>query len=204
MITITSSLANALENNSLVPRDFMTVSARNRSDNSTVKEHLWSGVEDIQVNVLNPFTNSTEARTFVGAGHMVGIGPVPRVGNLTVNTVTIQLSQVASDTDRLIRTYDPKYSVVELFRGWFDPDSKSLVDVARPRFVGFIDEIEVTTPKENEQGVVEVTCKSFTQELTRASAATRSDSYQRLRDANDTFRKYCATVGNREFRWGQS
>jgi uncharacterized membrane protein len=203
MITVSSELQAGLEDNALVPRDFITFTVKDRSDNSAVVENYWSGSTERTVDIINPFNGFTESRTFQAAGGLIGIGPIPRVGNLTVGTVTVQLSQISDDIDRLIRQYEPKYGQVEMYRGWLNPETKLVIGEARCRFVGFIDDVEIITPEEGGEGVVEVTCKTLTQELTRASAATRSDAYQKLRSPTDTFRKYSATIGNREFRWGQ-
>ena len=82
----------------------------------------------------------------------------------------------------------------------FAPGQHSESDV----FVGYIDQIEIKTPKEGEQGGVTLTCKSSTQELTRANAETRSDAYQKLRSATDNFFQDAAVVGTWPLFWGKS
>jgi hypothetical protein len=201
--SISSANQAALENRALVARDFLWVEVRNRDTGETVTDGMWSDFGTIDAAVMNPDTGLSETRTFDGAGGLVQISDIPLVNNLTVQNVTITLNQILEHVNDLLRGYDPKQGRIEIYRGLFDPNTRKMVAPAECRFVGFIDEIEITTPKEGDEGGVTITCTSHTQELTRNNPDTRSDASQRLRSATDNFFQDAAVVGDWEFFWGK-
>lgn len=200
--SISSENQDALANRALVARDFLWIVARDRSTGATVTDGMWSDYGTIEAAVINPDTGLSDTRTWIGAGTLISISDIPLVSNLTVQTVTITLSQVAEHVNDLVRGYDPKQGRVEIYRGLFDPSSRQMVAAAECRFVGFIDSIEIKTPTENDEGGVVITCTSHTQEMTRSNPDTRSDASQRLRSSTDNFFQDATVVGEWEFFWG--
>jgi hypothetical protein len=204
MRTVSAPVAAALAAGRLVARDFLWIVARTRDTLAPVTDGMWSDVGDITCQVINPDTGSAVSRTFHGVGELVSISDIPLVSTIEVQTVAIVLSQVVDRVNSLVRTYDCKQARVEIFRGLFDPDTRVLVAPAEPRFVGFVDEIEIETPPEGEEGGVTLRCKSHTQEMNRANPDTRSDASQRLRSATDNFYQDVAVVGEWEVWWGRT
>lgn len=194
---------DALQSRQLVARDFVWFVVRNRSDGSPVTDGYWSDVGQITADVVDPETGGTSSRTFFGADGLISISDIPLVSTLTVQNVTITLSQVSDRINDLVRTYDCKQGQVQIFRGLFDPLTREMVGPAFPRFVGFIDEAPITTPAEGANGDVTLTCTSHTQELTRSNTETRSDASQRLRSATDNFFQDAAVVGTWSQFWGR-
>ena len=203
MRLVDSATSDALSATLQVPRDFLELRARNRSSGAAITDFMWSGGTDVSAAILDPFTGSERTQLWHGVGHLVGVGPVMRVSNLTITRTIIRLSEVSQRVNDLIRAYDPKYGTVILYRAFISPETRKFVSPGRARFVGQIDNIVFTDPAEGDTGGVEVTCKSRMQDLTRGNPATRSDSYQRLRKSNDTFRKFVAAIGQRKFSWGE-
>jgi hypothetical protein len=193
----------ALENRALVARDFLWIVVRDRTTGDSVSDGMWSDYGTIAAHVVNPDTGIAESRTFTGAGGLISISDVALVNNLTVQNVTIVANQLVDRVNELMRDYDPKQGRVEVYRGLFDPATRIMVAPAECRFVGFIDQVEINTPKEGEEGGVTITCASHTQELTRSNPDTRSDASQRLRSATDNFFQDAAVVGDWEFFWGK-
>lgn len=193
----------ALQQRNLVPRDFVWFVVRNRSDGSPVTDGYWSDVGQITADVVDPETGGTQGRTFFGADGLIQIGNIALVTTLTVQQVPITLSQVSERINTLVREYDCKQGQVQIFRGLFDPVSRVMVGPAFPRFVGFIDEAPIRTPKEGGAGDVTLTCTSHTQEMTRSNSDTRSDVSQRLRSATDNFFESAAVVGEQQQFWGR-
>ena len=191
----------ALEAGSIKIRDFIWFVVRDRDTGSDVEAGFWSDYGTANMQVLDPRSQQVQTRQFEGAGALISIGPIPLVSNLTVQEVTIELSQI-SDANALIRTYDARQGRVEIFRGLFELDSLVQICPAYCRFFGFIDQPEILTPRENEEGKITLSCVSHTQELTRSNPATRSDAYQRQRDQTDSFRRHAAVVGSWEQKWG--
>lgn len=191
-----------LESYSLVPRDFIWFKVRRRTTNELVEEGIWSGIQNIEAMVREPDLMINVTRPFTGAGTLVQVDNIPMTSNLAVQTMTIDASQVNGDIERIVRDYDCQQGRVEVYRGLFDPATNKQVDAAELRFVGFIDEIEIDTPSENDAGAVKFHCTSHMQEITRASAETRSTAYQYLRQQGDDFFKDAETVSEWELWWG--
>lgn len=200
---ISAENAAALAARRLVPRDFLWLVARDRSDGGPQSVGFWSGVGDVTAQVVNPDTGLANTRTWYGSGTMIAIDAIPIVANVTVQPIRIVLNQIDDLVQQAVRLYDCKQARVEIYRGLLDQDTRKLVAPAFCRFVGFVDEIEIKTPPENEAGSVTLTCNSHTQELMRSNPDTRSDSSQRLRSATDNFFQDVSTVGEWEFFWGR-
>lgn len=192
----------ALQDYRLVARDFLWLVVRRRDNGAPVTEGLWSDVGNVSAQVIDPDTGFAVLRDWYGAGSLVSIDDIPMVSNLSVQNVQISLNQIDDRINELIRLYDAKQARVEIFRGLFDPDSRQMVAPAECRFVGFVDQIEVKTPSENEAGYVMLSCASHTQEMTRSNPDTRSDNSQKLRLANDNFFVDTSTAGEWEIFWG--
>lgn len=191
-----------LASGSIVARDFIWFRVRNRNTGDAVTEGIWSGIENVNAMVREPDLQIVTTRPFTGAGTLVSVDDVAMVSNLSVQNITIDASQVSGDIERIVRDYDCQQARVEIYRGLFDPSTNQQLDAAECRFVGFIDEIEIDTPTENSAGSVKFQCVSHVQEVTRASAETRSTAYQYLRQYNDDFFKDAETAPDWELWWG--
>lgn len=194
----------ALAERRLVARDFIWFTVRNRTTGAPVSDGYWSDVGQINALVINPDTGAAVSRLFYGVGALISISDIPLVSNLTIQNVSITLSQVADRVNDLIRTYDCKQGRVEVYRGLFDVASRVMVAPAVPRFVGTIDEAPITTPVEGQEGSVTLSCTSNTQELTRSNPDTRSDASQKLRSSTDDFYADVTVVGTWELFWGKA
>lgn len=204
MRDLTAENQTALAAGSLVARDFVWFIVRNRDTGAPVTDGYWSDVGAITAEVIDPDTLSVVSRTFAAGAGLISISDIPLVSTLTVQHVSIVLSQVSDRINALVRTYDCKQGTVQIFRGLFDPDTREMVSPAYPRFVGFIDEAPVTTPKEGETGDVTLTCTSHTQEMTRSNSDTRSDASQRQRDEDDNFYADTSVVSTWQQTWGRA
>lgn len=202
--TLSSENLAALSARTLVPRDFIWFVARDRDTGDFVTDGMWSDVGTVTAPVLNPDTGLSEDRVFAGSGTLIQCDDIPLVANMTVQTVTVRMSQVDDRVTQLVRDYDIKQARVEIYRGLLDPASRSMVSPAMCRFVGFVDKIEIMTPSENEDGSVTLSCVSHTQEMTRSNPDTRSDASQRLRSATDDFFVDASVVGDWEHFWGRT
>ena len=202
MRSLSSENFAALQARRLVARDFLWIVARDPDTGAPVPDGMWSDVGNVSAAVIHPDTGLPVTRDWYGSGTLVQISDIPAVANLSVQAVTIRMSQVADHVQTLVRQYDCKQARVEIYRGLFNPDTRQMVAPAQCRFVGFVDEIEINTPSENEEGSVEMRCVSHTQEMTRSNTETRSHESQKLRDDTDTFFVDASTAGEFEIFWG--
>lgn len=202
--SLSETTYNALKARRLVARDLIWFIVRDRETGNPVTDGYWSDIGTRVLSVIDPETGGAQDREFFGAAGLISISNIPQVSTLTVQQVTITLSQVSGRVNDLMRTYDCKQGRVQIFRGLFDSVSRNLVGSAFPRFVGFIDEAPITTPAAGEQGDVTLTCTSHTQELTRSNPDTRSDASQRLRNPTDNCLADVATVKDWKIDWGRA
>jgi hypothetical protein len=200
---ISSANLDALAKRILMPRDFIWFVVKDRTTGAAVTDGYWSDIGTIVADIVDPDTGGTVTRTWSGAGSLISISDIPLVSNITVQNITVTLSQVADRVNNLVRGYECKQGRVEIYRGLFDPNSRLMVAPAMPRFVGTIDEAPITTPKEGESGDVTLSCTSNTAELTRINTDTRSDASQKLRAATDDFFVDTAVVGTWQQFWGK-
>lgn len=201
MRSLDAATLAALEARAVCLRDFLWIVARDRTTYVDVPVGFWSDLGDVSVQVVNPETGGPEYRSFEGSGNLIEISPIPLVANLTVQSVTVSASQI-SNVNELVRAYEVRQSRVEIFRGLFDPGTLTQIGPAYPRFVGFVDRVEITTPPENELGQLVLDCVSHAQEMSRSNPATRSDAYMKKRSAGDNFRRHAATVSTWDLKWG--
>jgi len=201
--SFSSTLQNALINRSIVFRDFLWLIPRDMSTGNPAPYGFWSGAGNISAQVINPLSGSAVTRNFEGAGALISISDIPAVSNITVQNVSIRISQLNDDAQAVVRGYDLKQARVEVYSGYFDPVSRALLEPALCRFHGFVDEAPVTTPKEGDNGYIELTCTSHTSELTRTNPDTRSHDSQQLRAPGDAFFRDVVAVSDWNIFWGQ-
>lgn len=203
MRSFSSTLQNALLSRSIVFRDFLWIVARDRSTGNPYSYGFWSDAGNISVQVINPLSQAAVTRSFEGAGTLISISDIPAVSNLTVQTITIEMTQINDSVATIVRGYDLKQARVEVFSGYFDPDTRTLLEPAFCRFQGFVDQSEIKTPKESEAGSIVLTCNSHLAELTRSNPETRSHATQQRRDGSDGFFQDVAAVGEWNVDWGR-
>lgn len=196
----------AIENStSLVIRDFVWFQAKDRSTGDPVEIGLWTDVDTVTANVIDPNTGLAVARNYTGDGSIVSLGIIPEVIDLTIQSVSISLSNIHPIVNTLIRTNNARHAPVQIHRGFLDPVSHALVSEPLPQFVGMVNEIEVNTAEAGGEGEVSMTLVSQVRELTRTFGGRRSDTTQKLRNSGDDFRVYTGVAGQweREIRWGE-
>lgn len=201
MRQLSPAAQSALEQRNVTMRDFIWLEPRDRVTGGIIQYGMWSDLGWINAEVINPRSGLTVSRSFEGVGGLISVSQVPMTSNLTVQTVSIQASQIANTND-LLRGYDLKQARVEIYRGLFHAASLVQLAPAFARFVGYIDEANVNTPAEGGEGGIDLTAVSHSQEMSRYNPATRSDAYTRKRNPDDSFSRHAASVGTWELKWG--
>lgn len=203
-MALSAEAVAALEARRLVLREFIWIVARHRETGDPVSDGYYSDDHAITCNVIDPDTGSEVERTFYGAAGYISRSAIARVSNLSVQNVAIDMSQIATRVNELLRTYDVKQARVQIFQGLLDPDTRELVAPPRAIFVGFVDKVEIVTPAEGQEGKAVLHCASHTQELTRSNPDTRSDASQRLRSETDDGFADVVNVGDWVLPWGRA
>lgn len=164
---------------------------------------VWTGDEDISVSVLSGVTGQMVTRNYYGFGLVTDIDPIPSVSDLTIQTVTITLSQIADITQQLARGYDIRLGKVEIHRAILDRKSRRPVSAPELDWMGEIDGSPIDTPQVGEDGGIEIrTVSDAISMLTRKNPLKSSYEGQKRR-SGDEFGKYASTVATWDIPWGQ-
>ena len=106
MKDISAEMAAALaaaRDRGLVPRQFLLVRAIERSTGLPFERGFWSGDDVITIGVPDRNTGVIVNHDFIGAMNL-NIGPISRVSDLTIQTVTVDLSQIAISVQEIARS----------------------------------------------------------------------------------------------------
>lgn len=203
MIPLDSKTQLAQSSSKQYIRDFLEIRVKDLEGNP-VSDYLWSGAENVTASVVDPLNGDTRTKTWIGAGNLVGLGPIIRSEGLTISTLSIELSGVSDRIRDLENAHIVKYGTVIIYRGYIEPNTGKEVAAARPRFLGKIASIEHAIGGEGSQSIVEVTCNNSINDLTRSNSTTRSNALQTKRSGGDTFHKFTVAIAKRELFWGRS
>lgn len=194
---------SAIQARTVVAREFLWVTARNRDTGAPESRGLWNEVFDATVQVRDGRTGAIESRAFHGVGGALAIGPVPLTSDITVRTVEIALPHIDDVVELLVRGFDVRGAPMQAYRGYLDPATRALVAPAKARFVGYVDGAPIVTPAEGGEGSVTINCVSTTRELTRTTPDVRSHESQLARTGGtDHFYADAGVVGQWEMIWG--
>lgn len=203
MIELDTDILTSLEHGPWEHRTFIWLVAKDRTTGEPVTDGYWNDHGRITIEVLDPETGSVVEREFYGSGGLVNVSEIPRVLDITVQTLSVTLTQLASRVNDLLRTYDLRIAPVTIFRGIYNPRTNVLIAPAYSRFHGFVNKVTIKEPPAGEEGADAVLdCVSHTQEMTRSNTETRSSPAQKLRDPTDTFLDDVEVVGEWELTWG--
>jgi len=203
MRALVAAETSALGARKVRARNLVWITAKDRITLIPSSIGFWSDVGTVSMQVRDALTGLAIARTFVGAGALLGIDDIVLSSQLAVQEITLTLSQIDANVAETVRGYDPRLGPIQIYRGLFNPDTHNLVAPARCRFVGFIDAIDIVDPKDKQAGSITVRAVSQLREMTRSNPAMGSDEDQKARFAGDRFFKFAGAVQDWEVAWGQ-
>ncbi len=192
----------AARDGSIVPRRAVTFYAKDRLTGALVEVGFWTGDEDVVFEVVSGTTGVAEERTFYGALNL-DIGEIPRVADLTTQTVSIRFSQVADIAQQLVRGYDIRLARVEIHDVLLDATAKQPVGPGEIAFLGQVDEAPIHTPAAGEEGDVTVSVISEAISMLSRTNPQKASYQGQKRRSGDEWGKYKGTVGTWEVPWGQ-
>lgn len=172
-------------------------------DGTPVELGVWTGDEDISVSVVSGITGQMVTRNYYGNGLVSDIDPIPCVSDLTIQTVTITLSQIADITQQLARGYDIRLGKVEIHRVALDRKSRRPVSAPELDFMGEIDGSPIDTPQIGEDGGIQIHAVSDAISMLTRKNTLKSSYEGQKRRSGDEFGKYASTVATWDIPWGQ-
>ena len=172
-------------------------------DGTPIELGVWTGDEDISIAVVSGITGQMVTRNYYGFGLIEDIDPIPRVSDLTIQTVTISLSQIAGVTQQLARGYDIRLGKVEIHRAILDRKSRRPVSAPELDFLGEIDGSPIDTPQVGEEGSIQIRAVSDAISMLERKNPLKSSYEGQKRRGGDEMGKYASTVATWDIPWGQ-
>jgi len=152
---------------------------------------LWNEAYDATV----------DGTLYQGIGNNLAVEAFTGATALSVQTVTLSMSNLESDVTAIIDQQDWHQRGVTLFIGHLDDAGQVLATV--PRFSGFLDEVTVI---EKADGLSQVLAKieSTSRGFARTGTRTRADADQRsYGSSTDGFFKHTAQATTQPIFWGR-
>ncbi len=162
MKNITSAFLAALtgaRDTGLVPRRFVWITGKSFDTGDVASIGLWTGDDDIDISVISGITGVSEGRTYYG-GLNLQLSPIARTADLTVQTVTITIGQIAPVAQQLLRGYDLRLAPVEIHDMTFDPVTRQPSSAPEISFLGIADGAPIKTPVVGQDGDIEISAIS--------------------------------------------
>ncbi|MDE1991662.1 MAG: hypothetical protein KGI75_04130 [Rhizobiaceae bacterium] len=205
MKNITSAFFAALtgaRDQGLVPRRFVWFTGKSFDTGDTASLGLWTGDDDIEVTVASGITGLPEARTYYG-GLNLQLSPIARTADLTIQTVTITIGQIAPIAQQLVRGYDLRLAPVEIHDMAFDTVTRQPSSAPEIAFLGLTDGAPIKTPAVGQDGDVEISAISAAIAMLERNNPAKSSYEGQKRRSGDEFGLYSSTVANWQIPWGQ-
>lgn len=199
-----NALANA-PRDGLDVRRFLYVRAKTRDVVPVpINIGLWTGDSDVTVAVMDGLTGLAENRAYFGVGSSLAIPKIPRVSDLTVQSIEVNISQLNIVNQIMVRENNVRFAKVDIHEGIISPTTGLLVSPPEIAFLGEVDGDPIDTPQAGGEGSITLEIVSDAiRALTRINPAKRSDAYQSLRDG-DRFGRYGNLTERIKVAWGET
>lgn len=186
----------------LVPRQLLYITAKEIATGEPAEIGYWTGDEDIEITVVSGITGSLVTRTYYGAVNL-RLPSLPRVSDLTIQTLAIDITSIAPIVQEALRAYDLRLAKCEIHDGLLSVDSRLFVANPHISFLGEIDGSPIDTGAVGQQSRASLKIVSDAiSMLTRVNPKKSSYEAQKRRE-NDQFGKYSSTIKTWRIPWGQ-
>lgn len=187
----------------ILPAWFFWVTVRDRLTGEPEEFGIWSGDDTISVDVISGVTGGVVSRTYVGQANLT-IGNIPRVSDLTIQTIEVKMSAIAPICQQIVRGYDTRLAKVEIHQGWLDVSSRLFADPPEIEFLGEVDGAPIETAAAGGESMITLKIVSDAiSMLTRTNPRKRSFEGQKRRNS-DEFAKYGNAVAAWKIYWGEA
>ncbi|PRD45334.1 hypothetical protein C5748_03825 [Phyllobacterium phragmitis] len=205
MRAATAAFVDQLNNaprDGLVPRQAVYFTVKERATGNPREIGLWTGEEDLNLTVYSGFDGAIVSRPY-RADVISKISDIPRVSDFTIQTVTVDLSQIADAAIKLVGEYEARLGKVEIHDVLIDPRTGDQIGPGLITFLGIIDGAPAKTPRIGGTGSIRVKIVSEVMAmLSRPNPRKSSYEGQKTRDG-DEWGKYASTVSSWKIPWGQ-
>ncbi|WP_320202473.1 hypothetical protein [Agrobacterium rosae] len=205
-LAISAVLSNAAADG-LSYRRAVWIVAKRRDNGLPAELGIWNGDEDFNLTVLSGENGAPVTRPYRAGGNLLKISEFARTSDMSVQTLTIDVSQLATVAQQVVREYDLHRARVELHDIILDPETGFPVAPDLATFTGIVDGAPIKNPKVGGEGSTQIKCVSDVMRLlTRTNSEKSSYEAQRLRTAEgempDELFKYAGVVETWDIKWG--
>lgn len=203
-ISINNQLAvSQARDKGIIPRDFFWITVKHLETGDPAPFGFWTGDDTLSVDVMNANSGEIETRVYVGDVGLK-IGDIPRVSDLTIQTIEVELSAIAPAVQSVIRGYDARLAKVEVHAGWLDTVSRGIVDLPEIDFLGEVNGAPIETGAAGGESKVTLNIVSDgISMLTRTNPSKRSYEGQKRR-GGDEFGLHSNAVKAWRIFWGEN
>jgi hypothetical protein len=132
-------------------------------------------------------TVSYQSKTYYGAGNVIQIGTLSARSDMTVPSLTLSLSGIATEAALMVRGKVIEQAPILIRIAIYNTTSKLVLEPLFPFFRGFVDNCQIETPEMGNVSTITLTCESTSRGLTAGRTTTRSAASSHIRDPDDTF-----------------
>ncbi|OCP17371.1 MULTISPECIES: hypothetical protein [unclassified Ensifer] len=150
---------NAVEQG-LVPRKLVVFRVKRRDNGAPVVRAFWDETDTIDIPVLDGFDGTQKTYSFIGDGSLLGVSDIVYVSDLSVQPVTVTLSQIAPFAQQLVREFEARLGRLEIWEYLLDPLTRLPVSVEWPDFIGQISKAPIKNPTSGGEGSIQITAHS--------------------------------------------
>lgn len=186
----------------IAPRRLLWVAGKRRDTGAPAPLGVWTGDEDLTFSVRDGQTGETVQRVYYGLGAALIIPSIPRVSDMTIQTLAIKLPHLHPVINSMIREHQPRFAKVDIHEVLLSTESRLLVGNPEIAFLGEVDGDPVETGAVGQEGSVTLNVASDAiRSLTRINHAKRSHAHQSQFNG-DTFSMHTSAVANWDINWG--
>lgn len=205
MKNVSSAFMDALLNareRGLVTRSLVYVTAKDRNTGLPVSLGLWNGGEDIDIDVIDGESGAVVTRPYL-CGVNLEVPEIPRVSDMTIQTVDVRFSQIAPAIQQLVRGWDARLAPVEVHQLLLDPQTGQAVAPAEVTFLGIVDGQPVETPAAGNEGAITLKLISAAISMLERTNPLKSSYEGQRRRQDDQWGRYSGVVPLWDFQWGK-
>lgn len=162
---------------------------------------LWTGPDNITLDVISGTTGSSVNRSFVGGGTLLKVPQIVHSIGLETQPIDFEVSQIATYTRDMVFGANIRRARVTLNRGRRDPATHLWLADPPVLWMGRVDTADGNMSAAGEEGRIVISCRPDIIDLHVGNPAMKSDESTRKMFGGTRFRRYdVAEVVPR--RWG--
>lgn len=163
---------------------------------------IWTGPDNITLNVVSATTGGAVSRPYVGGGTLLKVPAIEEGIGFETRPISFEVSQTLTYTRDMVFGANLRRARVSLNRGRRNPATYLFEANPEVLFYGRVDEINGKIGEAGGEGSIVISCRADPIELSVSSPAMKSDESTQQLFGGDRFRRY-DVAGLVRRNWGQ-